>query len=164
MLFCNNEIGFRTKDIKSICSCSESSKQKGVHIGHKGLGFKSVFLCSDNPVIVSKKWQFEFRKEKDEISFITPHYLDKIPSELENYVSKDLSSNTFIFLPLKDGLKYTPGDVKSEKYFNDIQQNIDPNILLFTNKIKKLVIINKIKGTETVIECQNKTLNSSVLY
>ncbi|RNA10302.1 hypothetical protein BpHYR1_043712, partial [Brachionus plicatilis] len=153
LIFCNNEKGFKAKDVKSICSCSESSKQKGKHIGHKGLGFKSVFLCSDNPVIVSKQWQFEFRKEKDEISFITPHYVEKIPDTLANCMSLDSLSTTFIYLPLREELKYNYGDEKNENYFSDIRKNIDPNILLFTNKIKKMIIENKIKQSETVIEC-----------
>ena len=152
LLFCSNQEGFKAKDIKSICSCSESSKQKGKHIGHKGLGFKSVFLCSDNPVIVSNKWKFEFRKEKDEISFITPHYLEEIPRHLDE--SRDSLSTTFIYLPLRQELKYKYGDDKSEKYFSDIHKNIDPNILLFTSKIKKFLIEDKIsEPSGTVIEC-----------
>jgi hypothetical protein len=51
----NNEKGFRTEDIRSICRVGGSTKTShtGTYIGQKGIGFKSVFTVSDCPEIHS---------------------------------------------------------------------------------------------------------------
>ena len=73
IIFANNEVGFTANDVNSICSLSNSEKQLNTHIGNKGIGFKSCFLCTNNPVIVSKPWRFQFKVEKNnELSYITP--------------------------------------------------------------------------------------------
>lgn len=53
MVSCN-ERGFCARDVRALCRLALSEKQAGKHTGQKGLGFKSVFSCSDRPAIVSK--------------------------------------------------------------------------------------------------------------
>ncbi len=74
IILANNEIGFSANDVNSICNLSNSEKKLNTHIGNKGIGFKSCFLCTKNPIIVSKpSWRFEFKiDENNMMSFITP--------------------------------------------------------------------------------------------
>ena len=156
LLFCNNELGFQAKHVLSICSNSESSKEKGKHIGNKGLGFKSVFLCSDSPTVVSRPfWRFQFKKtpQNDAIAYLTPLFLDPLPEPLAEAVESNSESNTFIFLPLKEVYKFRKEDDESVAYFDKILSNIDPKVLLFTRKLEKFVVEDRVHKTTTIIEC-----------
>ncbi|CAF0917284.1 unnamed protein product [Brachionus calyciflorus] len=152
--FCSNENGFRKEDVESICSLSESNKLKGKNIGNKGIGFKSVFIVSNNPIIYSKPyWQFYFLKESnhDEIAYITPHYLhdENKPDELKNIIEENQTSNTFIYLPLKPNLCYSN---INKAFYENFVNAIDPNILLFTKKMNTIIIEDKIKSSKRVIK------------
>lgn len=49
----NNEAGFTTANIRALCDVGNSTKA-GIntgYIGHKGIGFKSVFRVSYNDVV-----------------------------------------------------------------------------------------------------------------
>ena len=143
IIFSNNEIGFTVKDINSICGLSNSQKQFNTHIGNKGIGFKSVFLCTNNPIVVSKpSWKFQFHlNENDNLSFITPLNIsdgENLPEKLESYMNGHKNLTTFIYLPFKD--------VYEDEYFERLLSSIDENILLFTKKIEKLVIEDKINN------------------
>ena len=90
-----NELGFRPKDVNSICKLAASTKTGGDMIGQKvptlasslsskvyikGLGWKSVFACTHKPFVVSGPWSFYFHYipgETDELAFITPHWATK---------------------------------------------------------------------------------------
>jgi hypothetical protein len=46
----------------------------------QGLGWKSVFACTHNPMVVSGAWSFYFKYipgKTDELAFITPHWITK---------------------------------------------------------------------------------------
>lgn len=132
--FCSNEKGFNSSDILSICSISDSKKLKGLKIGNKGIGFKSVFSISNEPVIYSKPfWKFYFLKEKDEISYMTPHYMENLPASLQLIVNENESMNTFIHLKFKNKFIF------DDKIFD----LLDPNILLFTNNLEHLILEDK---------------------
>ena len=56
-------------------------KPSGDKVGNKGLGFKSVFTCTDSPHVVSGEWSFKWDvtglgQSKDEMSYITPIWLE----------------------------------------------------------------------------------------
>ena len=124
------------------------------------MGFKSVFVCSDQPIIKSNHWQFQFRKslETDELSYITPHYLDDslFPEELKNaQIESNEAYNTFIHLKLKE--KYSKQD-----YFEDLEHKIQL-ILLFTINLEEIIIENKLKDIKTVLKSskhENKMIDS----
>jgi hypothetical protein len=144
---------------------SESTKKKGEHIGHKGLGFKSVFLCTNNPIIVSNRgqWSFEFVKTKsnDEMAYITPEFSD-LSQDRYSHFRKEIQANqaceTFLCLPLKDEYKYSE---KSKRYFDEILANVNRNVLLFTKKLKKIVIDDRINDKLHEITCDNLRVPSS---
>jgi hypothetical protein len=56
----NNELGFTAKDVRAICDLGASTKVDSQSIGRKGIGFKSVFMVSDSPHIISGDWSFRF--------------------------------------------------------------------------------------------------------
>ncbi|KAG6555261.1 hypothetical protein Mapa_003303 [Marchantia paleacea] len=68
MLF-NNEHGFEERHISALCSVGQSTK-KGQrnegYIGEKGIGFKSVFLVTSTPYIISNGFRIRFSDSGDE--------------------------------------------------------------------------------------------------
>lgn len=78
-LFSSNEVGFEEKNVRAICSISESSKHTGgaANTGEKGLGFKSVFEVTHKPHIISRDFSFFFDsiEGKDSIEkYLLPHW------------------------------------------------------------------------------------------
>ena len=136
----------------------ESPKEKGKQIGHKGLGFKSVFVCSDEPIIVSKEWRFQFikRPTDDELAYITPYYVNEseYPDSLTELINSNKSCNTFIYLPFKES--YT-----KLKSVDEIASLIDKHILLFTNNIEKIQVEDRVNQTTTEIKCKKQLTNST---
>ena len=61
--FCINEKGFNSSAVRALCSFGKSNKIRGKHTGCKGIGFKSVFSCTDIPIIYSSPWNFYFEKK-----------------------------------------------------------------------------------------------------
>ncbi|XP_062115853.1 uncharacterized protein LOC133829995 [Humulus lupulus] len=140
LLICNNERGFSSKNIDSICSVGRSTKKgnrKRGYIGEKGIGFKSVFLITTRPYIFSNGYQIRFNEEPCQhcsLGYIVPEWVDEKPtlSELKQiYGSGSALPTTILILPLK------PDKVKPVK-----QQlsSMHPQVLLFLSKIKKLSV------------------------
>lgn len=79
----SNENGFNEADVRSICSIHQSSKQQsGGYIGHKGIGFKSVFKIAYKVDIQSGPFcfYFEYRRGDGGMAMITPYI--QAPQEL----------------------------------------------------------------------------------
>ncbi|CAM4909922.1 unnamed protein product [Rotaria socialis] len=135
ILVCNNEIGFRPMHISAICNVGASTKgkHKQGYAGHKGIGFKSVFMVSDCPEIYSGSYQFCFDTVHgtQQIGYIRPIWVDKS--------SEILPSNdewiTRIRLPIKQDKR---GD-RLQRNFDDIQ----PILLLFLNRLRRIEIIRE---------------------
>ena len=123
----NNEKGFKEKDVWSLCGIGETTKQKKLgYIGEKGIGFKSVFMVTNEPQIYSNGFQFKFSYDKDRpISIIIPEWVEEVPPFV-------VSGVTNIVLPLKE-------DVKKEE-INKIIEEINPLLLLFLRKLKRIEI------------------------
>lgn len=139
LLVFNNEKGFSTKNIESICSVGRSTKKgnrKRGYIGEKGIGFKSVFLISSQPYIFSNGYQIRFNEEPCPhcgLGYIVPEWVDESPtlSDLKQVYGSNSLPTTTLILPLK------PDKVKPVK-----QQlsSIHPEVLLFLSKIKSLSV------------------------
>lgn len=131
ILIQNNEIGFNEDNITSICNFTNSSKKNKElgYIGEKGIGFKSVFAISDTPAIHSNGYRFHFKKGE----YIEPYWI----SDFKSYPSRfsDLTY-TSIYLPYSDDFEHK-SDI--EKKIKDIE----PFLLLFIDKLKKIQIYNK---------------------
>ncbi|XP_026458626.1 uncharacterized protein LOC113359161 [Papaver somniferum] len=140
LLVCNNEKGFSSKNIDSICSVGRSTKkghrERG-YIGEKGIGFKSVFLITSRPYIFSNGYQIMFSEDpcpECNVGYIVPQWVEEHPTvaELQQvYGSARSLPTTIIVLPLK------PDKVHPVK-----QQlsSIHPEVLLFLAKIKRLSV------------------------
>lgn len=71
----SNEDGFNEEDVRAICSIHNSSKPlTGGYIGHKGIGFKSVFKVAQRVQIQSGPFCFSFQHCRNEsgLGMITP--------------------------------------------------------------------------------------------
>jgi 5-methylcytosine-specific restriction endonuclease McrA len=90
----NNGRPFSDEDVNSITIVGSTTKQDSDSIGMFGLGFKSVFLLSDNPSIRSGLFNFSFNSK----TFIYP-YLEQSNPKLFD------SKKTYVILPLKKTLK-----------------------------------------------------------
>lgn len=140
LLIFNNEIGFTSKNIDSICSVGRSTKKgnrKRGYIGEKGIGFKSVFLITAQPYIFSNGYQIRFSEEPCShcnVGYVVPEWVEENPtlSEIESIHGSGTSlPTTTIVLPLK------PDKVTSVK--NQLS-SVHPELLLFLSKIKRLSV------------------------
>ncbi|KAM4107751.1 hypothetical protein ACJW30_04G168900 [Castanea mollissima] len=140
LLIFNNEKGFSSKNIDSICSVGRSTKKgnrKLGYIGEKGIGFKSVFLVSSQPYIFSNGYQIRFNEEPCphcNLGYIVPEWVEENPtfSDIkEIYGSGTTLPMTTIVLPLKFD-KVNP--VKQQL------TNVHPEVLLFLSKIRRLSV------------------------
>ena len=134
----NNEKGFEEKNVWALCGIGETTKQnkKAGYIGEKGIGFKSVFMVTNEPYVFSNGFQFKFKyDENNPSSIIIPHWVDNIP----DYVDP---KQTNIVLPLKDEAK--------EELIKFTE--IDPCLLLFLRKLKRIEIEDKIQNRSGIIK------------
>ncbi|XP_019185040.1 PREDICTED: uncharacterized protein LOC109180010 [Ipomoea nil] len=140
LLIFNNEKGFSSNNVESICSVGRSTKKgkrKSGYIGEKGIGFKSVFLITARPYIFSNGYQIRFSEEPCEhcgIGFIVPEWVDGNPilgRINQIYGSSTKRHTTTMVLPLKSD-KVAP--VKQQL------SSIHPELLLFLSKIRALSV------------------------
>ena len=62
-IFLHNGKAFTERDIEGLCDVGNGNKMKDVKkIGYKGIGFKSVFMCSTNVTVQSGGYCFKFDK------------------------------------------------------------------------------------------------------
>ncbi|KAE8364464.1 hypothetical protein BDV27DRAFT_128412 [Aspergillus caelatus] len=122
-----NEDGFSEDDVRAICSIHRSTKkQTGGYIGHKGIGFKSVFKIAYKVQIQSGPFCFSFEHHKGEsgLGMITP--LNETPEDLPAGVTTRIS--LFLIQPEDYGARA-----------NDLRELAD-TILLFLRKMRKLTV------------------------
>jgi hypothetical protein len=104
ILLSNNEQGLRARDVSAICSLAVSTKtSEQNHIGEKGVGSKSVFAASNQPILISHSWKFRFQVSgSDTMSYITPLWVhdEDIPQCILNQISTN-RQHTHLYLPLK---------------------------------------------------------------
>ncbi|KAL5791559.1 hypothetical protein ACOSP7_000153 [Xanthoceras sorbifolium] len=140
LLMFNNEKGFSSSNINSICSVAKSTKKgnrKRGYIGEKGIGFKSVFLITSRPYIFSNGYQIRFNEEPCphcSLGYVVPEWVEENPtlSEVRQiYGSGSTLPTTTLVLPLK-----------ADKV-NAVKQqlsSVQPEVLLFLSKIKRLSV------------------------
>lgn len=62
-IFQHNGDAFTERDIEGLCDVGNGNKMKDAKkIGYKGIGFKSVFMCSTNVTVASGEYCFKFDK------------------------------------------------------------------------------------------------------
>ena len=130
LLVINNEAGFRSEDVKALCAIGQTTKTKREgYVGEKGIGFKSVFVVSSQPHILSAGYQFRFQEEPDpqaELGYIVPYWVSEVSPEIKKHGNK-----TCIVLPLKAG--------KLEGVAKELE-TIAPETVLFLSKLQGLTV------------------------
>lgn len=128
LVIVNNEIGFSAKNVYALCLTGSSTKKGNKYkTGEKGIGFKSVFTVSDTPEIHSNEFHFKFdRTVKDKpLGFVIPYWIDDS--------SDAVNGETVIVLPAP----------KDEKFDASKLHSLDPYLLLFLRKLRKIEIHEK---------------------
>ncbi|CAF1355238.1 unnamed protein product [Adineta steineri] len=153
ILLSNNEQGLRVQDVLALCSLAVSTKtSQQQHIGEKGVGFKSVFAASNQPILFSHTWKFAFHVPGiDAMSYITPLWIKD--QDIPDYISKQILTNTqdtHLYLPLK----YQAHTTEADLFLNQVTKAVDPCILLNMRQLKKLEIIDQRQNKLTIIEKQ----------
>ena len=129
----NNEKGFTEANVRAICDIGGSTKANVKLIGHKGIGFKSVFKISDTPHIFSRDFQFKFNVNQP-LGYIVPEWIneDQLPPEIPTI------DGTHFYLPFKKGHDFNP---------QELLDGID-HVPMFLHKLRNLNI--EVQGEETV--------------
>jgi len=137
----NNGRLFNEKDVTSITEVGSSTKQDTDTIGMFGLGFKSVFLLSDTPIIRSGNFNFSFNSN----TCIYPHLELPQPKEFD-------PGKTYVILPLKSNL--VSGILHSiRNHYYKISE-----LFLFLKSLKKIKIEDDKEG-EIIFE---KKINENI--
>jgi hypothetical protein len=164
-------MGFQPSNIAAICNVGTSTKgkHKQGYAGHKGIGFKSVFMVSHRPEIHSRNYHLRFDTDNgaDKIGYVRPIWID----EYEEVLPNANEWMTCIRLPIKEEAQ---GD-QLQRNFEDIQ----PRLLLFLNRLRQIEIINQqdISSTNNntriftrtdhaqgqIIELKEKTTNETII-
>ncbi|KAE8699942.1 Detected protein of confused Function [Hibiscus syriacus] len=132
----NNEKGFSSRNIESVCSVGRSTKKgnrRRGYIGEKGIGFKSVFLICSQPYIFSNGYQIRFNEapcSHCNLGYIVPEWIDENPTidEIgEVYGSCSSLPTTVVVLPLKPD-KVKPVKQQLIKRLTIREHNEDPRL------------------------------------
>ncbi|CAM6084031.1 unnamed protein product [Calypogeia fissa] len=141
LLVLNNERGLLSADVDSLCSVKKSTKagkrDKG-YIGCKGIGFKSVFMVSITPIIISNGFRISFQDDPDEeagVAYLVPKWVD---TPTDNAIlaacGRDTMPNTVIILPLRhDKVELVRKQLKG----------LSPENILFLSKIRELHVVDR---------------------
>ncbi|KAL2862596.1 uncharacterized protein BJX67DRAFT_391165 [Aspergillus lucknowensis] len=123
----SNEDGFSEADVRAICSTHQSTKQQtGGYIGHKGIGFKSVFKIAYKVFIQSGAFcfSFEHRQGDSGMGMITPS--NEEPESLPQGVKTRIT----LFLIAAGDFELRAKELKE----------IPDTLLLFLHKLQKLTL------------------------
>ncbi|XP_038073872.1 uncharacterized protein LOC119741972 [Patiria miniata] len=148
----NNEVGFSESNIRALCDIGRSTKgkHKRGYIGHKGIGFKSVFRVTDKPEITSKGYHVCFDQSSDQMGYILPTWVG--PEEIQDVAQMEEPTKpwtTRITLPLKGDFQRTTSLVNK---FEDVQ----PSLLLFLNRLRSIIIVKKEENTTSHMSRRDK--------
>lgn len=131
LVFMHNGAPFSARDVEGLCDVGNGNKQKDINkIGYKGIGFKSVFMCSTCVTIKSGDYCFKFDKDYWE------GYWDK--HWISEYGEKDPERKYLMpwqILPIM-----TTPPIDEDVYFYNVVTYIKLNNLeSFNKKINKLL-------------------------
>eukprot|EP00929_Paragymnodinium_shiwhaense_P071745 TRINITY_DN36441_c0_g2_i2.p1 TRINITY_DN36441_c0_g2~~TRINITY_DN36441_c0_g2_i2.p1 ORF type:complete len:2454 (-),score=489.74 TRINITY_DN36441_c0_g2_i2:43-7074(-) len=159
-------------------------------IGRKGIGFKAVFSVSDRPAIVSNGFQIEFDSTTGPLGMITPKWLPRqrvpairpcygavgdaeCPEEVEDsddeaekvsYGGPDQGTaatkahwTTMIHLPFGRHL-----DESHLRRCSKEMQDLQPILLLFLNRLRRLYIADELAGKQRTFERIDEVQSSHV--
>jgi hypothetical protein len=158
----NNGNTFDEDDVESICKVGRSSKQyteKGEdYIGYLGVGFKSVFLISDNPQIYSDDYRFEFDRNSWERPEETPWQI--YPLWIDN-PSRDIVKGDYTTgfrIPLSGSVD----DEMFDKLIDEVSaEQVSDRTLLFLRNLEEIEIKDRVRGSTKRIVKSKKADNDN---
>lgn len=137
-----NEVGFREENVRAISKIGESTKTLGEskgYIGEKGIGFKSVFKAADVVYINSPPYTFKFDTRavagQDHLGMLAPTWFNP-------------STSDYVF-PFQTHIKMQLSASCNTQLLENELASIDPAILLFLLKLKRLEIAFLSKPSKT---------------
>ncbi|WOL09515.1 hypothetical protein Cni_G18268 [Canna indica] len=147
----NNEVGFSADNIRALCDIGNSTKKgsSAGYIGHKGIGFKSVFRVTDAPEIHSNGFHVKFDITEGQIGFILPTIVS--PCDINMFredLQTDLTSwNTCIILPFRSKLAKETTMSSIISMFSDLH----PSLLLFLHRLRCIRFMNVLNNTSLLL-------------
>ena len=147
--FSSNEDGLSPEDVVGMCDLGASTKlyQNGDSIGHKGLGFKSVFRLSAEPHVSSGAYCFKFDTSlHGDIGMLVPIWVqqDHFDSVFNGSADQDCARTGLrILLPLRPEVTTSALAV--------LKGHLNPVVLLLLRRVKRIVLTSE-DGRSTTLE------------
>ncbi|XP_020260578.1 uncharacterized protein LOC109836938 [Asparagus officinalis] len=161
----NNEKGFSAENIRALCDIGNSTKKgsRAGYIGHKGIGFKSVFRVTDAPEIHSNGFHVKFDITDDQIGFVLPTVIQPCNVDMfrqlvfgENHSTADTEWNTCVVLPFRSTSKVT-GVASIMSMFSDLH----PSLLLFLHRLRCIKFMNMLN--KTLVDMRREILGNGII-
>ncbi|CAM6092982.1 unnamed protein product [Calypogeia fissa] len=145
LILFNNELGFQPAHVEALCAVGLSTKKgkrDSGYIGEKGIGFKSVFLVTKTPYIISNGYRFRFKDQANpdvKIGYVVPEWAEfPTDADLRRVYGNQELPQTTIILPLRSD-KIVP--------VRDQLKQVSPETLLFLSKLRQLVVREESKSS-----------------
>nr|XP_019705685.1 uncharacterized protein LOC105044003 isoform X2 [Elaeis guineensis] len=162
----NNEQGFSAQNIRALCDIGKSTKKgsSAGYIGHKGIGFKSVFRVTDAPEIHSNGFHVKFDITEGQIGFVLPTVISPCDIDVfrrllsgEEYQTDSNSWNTCILLPFRTKIREGTGINSLISMFSDLH----PSLLLFLHRLRCIKFKNMLNDEFLVL--RRETLGDGIV-
>ncbi|XP_038973841.1 protein NO VEIN-like isoform X1 [Phoenix dactylifera] len=162
----NNERGFSAQNIRALCDIGKSTKKgSGAgYIGHKGIGFKSVFRVTDAPEIHSNGFHVMFDITEGQIGFVLPNVIAPCDIDMfrrllsgEEYQTDSNSWNTCILLPFRAKIREGTGINSLVSMFSDLH----PSLLLFLHRLRCIKFKNMLN--DELLVMRRETLADGIV-
>lgn len=157
----NDGNAFDEDDVESLCRVGRSSKthtEKGEdYIGYLGVGFKSVFLVSDNPQIYSGDYRFEFAKHAWDRPEETPWQIYPLWINRESDDITKSEYTTGFRVPLSEGVD----DEMFDKLIEEVSaEQVSDRTLLFLRNLEEIEIKDRVRGKTKKLTKEKTTQTS----
>ena len=140
LIISNNEVGFREENVRGLCALANSTKKlKQGYIGEKGIGFKSVFVWTDEPHVLSNGFDFKFKHGNitlpGELGFLVPYApcIGEWPKGDMQYCS----APTMFYLPFRQRGDHSQNIAASE-LVKQFKSDMQPELVLFLRKLSTI--------------------------
>ncbi|CAD7962835.1 unnamed protein product [Amoebophrya sp. A25] len=154
------EDGFRAKDVRALCDIAQSTKTSKKFIGHKGVGFKSVFKVTKTPIIHSGHYSFHFDSDAlNGLGYLVPFPLPVLSSNLsEDFCMANPNPKTTSAASASSSTLATPSSLRNRgtrivlplveslsavQLVGRLTEDLQPRLLLFLRKLRRLVLAHQ---------------------
>ncbi|KAK3281334.1 hypothetical protein CYMTET_10869 [Cymbomonas tetramitiformis] len=159
--FSSNEVGFTAKDVQALCAIGESTKEGSAQIkaiGKKGIGFKSVFMVTDEPHVLSGDFAFKFSTADGPLGALLPQWLT--PDEVEALGLPPAASRrpgTCYHLPMRHG-----SAARAHPHLELLLRGaaVEPSVLLFLRRLQRIRILDATCGACHDLEVRAEALEA----